>query len=82
MQVHDILAALLLDVHLPRPLAHAPVLDLALLRTRKHTFGVSQAFTFSPMKQRVYFFSEVSAMQIIPDSQFVSGRACFPPVMN
>ena len=32
MQVHDILAALLLDVHLPRPLAHAPVLDLAILR--------------------------------------------------
>ena len=32
VQVHDILAALLLDVHLPRPLAHAPVLDLALLR--------------------------------------------------
>ena len=32
VQVHDILAALLLDVHLPRPLAHAPVLDLAILR--------------------------------------------------
>ena len=32
VQVHNILAALLLDVHFPRPLAHAPVLDLAILR--------------------------------------------------
>ena len=31
-ETHDIVAAVLLDVHLPRPLAHAPVLDLALLR--------------------------------------------------